>query len=184
VIEQWNELSAGHRRMLSILHEIKERAPDEHLFYGQRQPEKLRRKLAALGPQASPLELITALHALGYAEIWYEPTPRRAIERLTQAKALLAKLADADAGWSKRLKFHLAVAYLRLGETENCCLRANAESCILPIQGGGVHSQEEGSRQAIKYFLEVLEETRLRQRPTYLARSRDLAAERRLHDPQ
>ena len=52
--------------------------------------------------------------------------------------------------------FRLGLAYLRLGETQNCCLRHNADSCLLPIRGGGIHSAEEGSRAAIRYFSEVL----------------------------
>ncbi len=42
-----------------------------------------------------------------------------------------------------------AVALLRLAEQENCLLNHNQDSCLLPIQGGGVHVREEGSRGAV-----------------------------------
>jgi hypothetical protein len=50
-----------------------------------------------------------------------------------------------------------AVALLRLGEQENCLINHNAESCLLPIRGGGVHVKPEGSRGAIAVLNEWLE---------------------------
>lgn len=42
----------------------------------------------------------------------------------------------------------LALAYLRLGENENCQHAHTAESCILPLQGGGIHQLPKGSTRA------------------------------------
>jgi hypothetical protein len=56
------------------------------------------------------------------------------------------------------LRHHLAIAYLRLGEQQNCLTRHNTESCILPIKGGGLHGRPEGSTQAIKILLDQLNE--------------------------
>ncbi|MDX1951240.1 MAG: hypothetical protein SFY81_03600, partial [Verrucomicrobiota bacterium] len=53
------------------------------------------------------------------------------------------------------VKLSLAVAHLRLGEQENCLHGHNAESCIFPIQGGGVHKLPRGSRAAIEILSEV-----------------------------
>ena len=50
-----------------------------------------------------------------------------------------------------------AVAYLRLGEQENCLLNHNADSCLFPIRGGGVHIRPEGSRRAIGVLHEWLD---------------------------
>jgi hypothetical protein len=50
-----------------------------------------------------------------------------------------------------------AVAYLRLGEQENCLLNHNGDSCLLPIRGGGVHLKPEGSRGAITVLHEWLD---------------------------
>jgi hypothetical protein len=49
-----------------------------------------------------------------------------------------------------------AVAWLRLGEQENCLTNHTIESCLLPIQAGGVHQLQRGSREAVKIFEEVL----------------------------
>ncbi len=50
-----------------------------------------------------------------------------------------------------------ALAYLRLGEQENCLENHNQDSCLLPIQGGGVHRTQRGSRAAIAVLSDVLE---------------------------
>lgn len=51
----------------------------------------------------------------------------------------------------------LGVAWLRLGEQENCLANHTSKSCILPIQGEGLHDRPEGSRNAIKYFAKFLD---------------------------
>jgi hypothetical protein len=42
-----------------------------------------------------------------------------------------------------------AVCYLRIGEQENCLNNHNADSCLFPIRGGGIHQNPRGSRGAI-----------------------------------
>ena len=41
-----------------------------------------------------------------------------------------------------------ATVYLRWGEEQNCVDGVNAESCLLPIAGRGVHTRKEGATQA------------------------------------
>jgi len=50
-----------------------------------------------------------------------------------------------------------ALAYLRLGETENCQLNHTAQSCIIPLRKEGIHQLKEGSQNAIQLY-EVLQE--------------------------
>ncbi len=50
-----------------------------------------------------------------------------------------------------------AVAHLRVGEQENCLHNHNADSCLFPIRGGGVHLRPEGSRAAIGVLHEWLD---------------------------
>jgi hypothetical protein len=49
-----------------------------------------------------------------------------------------------------------AVCYLRMGELENCNANHNADSCMFPIHGKGVHALERGSRGAIEVLTELL----------------------------
>ena len=50
-----------------------------------------------------------------------------------------------------------AISWLRLGEQDNCLANHNADSCLLPIRGGGVHTQTRGSREAIKVLQDILD---------------------------
>lgn len=56
-----------------------------------------------------------------------------------------------------RLQTAKAISHLRLGEQENCLLNHNADSCLLPIRGGGVHLRQEGSRNAVAELLPLLQ---------------------------
>ena len=49
-----------------------------------------------------------------------------------------------------------ALCYLRMGEQENCLINHNADSCLFPIQGGGVHQLQRGSRGAVAALLDLL----------------------------
>lgn len=53
---------------------------------------------------------------------------------------------------------YLALAYLRLGEQENCLSNHNALSCIVPIAPGAAHKFPRGSRQAAEILLQRLKE--------------------------
>ncbi len=52
----------------------------------------------------------------------------------------------------------LAMAYLRAGERMNCVKNHSAETCILPIQGGGIHQIPDGSRNAARLYEELLKD--------------------------
>lgn len=51
----------------------------------------------------------------------------------------------------------LAIAYMRLGEQENCLGKNNRESCILPIQGDGIYDLTRGPKTAIALYKSILE---------------------------
>jgi hypothetical protein len=53
------------------------------------------------------------------------------------------------------LKF-LAIAYMRLGEKQNCVNYHNPESCIMPIQKNGIHVIRQGSQKAIEIYKKLL----------------------------
>ena len=46
----------------------------------------------------------------------------------------------------------LALSYLRVGERENCVAFHSPESCIMPIQGAGIHQLKTGSSKAIENY--------------------------------
>ncbi len=81
-----------------------------------------------------------------------------AIARIEEAGELL-RLSGAQVSQETRVfLLHLrALAYLRLGEQENCLEQHTTESCILPIRDRGEHSLERGSRGAIDALNQILE---------------------------
>src|SRR6267378_540843 len=52
----------------------------------------------------------------------------------------------------------LGLAYMRLGEQQNCVAHHGIDSCLVPIRGTGLHTLPRGSRGAIEEFARVLEE--------------------------
>lgn len=50
----------------------------------------------------------------------------------------------------------LAIAFMRKGELENCAANHTAQSCIIPIQGGGIHQLTSGSEKAIEVYTMIL----------------------------
>lgn len=51
----------------------------------------------------------------------------------------------------------LAMSYLRIGEQQNCLTNHNAESCVYPIRGGGVHKDKRGAEAAVEAYTRLLE---------------------------
>ncbi|MEJ7709696.1 MAG: VCBS repeat-containing protein [Pyrinomonadaceae bacterium] len=58
----------------------------------------------------------------------------------------------------KEIRQLLAVAYLRLGEQENCLLNHGHESCIYPLRKQGQHQLKRGSTGAIRELSLLLSE--------------------------
>ncbi len=143
------EQTPGHRRMLELLRDIRDRAPEEHYWLNDRKARELRARAAALPTEAPDFDRFELSLNLGEAEQRLG-REREAIDALSLAYALLPKVErDLDEGIVPRVIFNLGFAYMRWGETQNCALDHNAESCLLPIRGDGVHRLPEGSRKAI-----------------------------------
>ena len=49
-----------------------------------------------------------------------------------------------------------ALAYLRAGEQQNCLKNHNAQSCIYPIRGGGLHINRRGAEAAARLWSQLL----------------------------
>lgn len=148
----------GHQRMLSMLSELSLNVPQDNRYYGEGAAETYRSIEASGTLTSSPAKRFQFEVQLGMLELKLG-NEREAIRRLKlgyqRSKELYAQKVISRGTYLGAV-FRLGLAYMRLGETQNCCLLHNADSCLLPIRGGGVHTQEEGSREAIRYFSEVL----------------------------
>ena len=147
----------SHQKMLSLLKEIAARTQNEHTFLGDRAPRALREKLADLSPDASAANRWHLHRQLAASELNLG-NETAAILHFSKAYNLLPEVReDLVPGEANQLVFDLGVAYMRTGETQNCCNRFTPDSCILPIRGQGIHTKKEASKRAIEYFTEVLE---------------------------
>ena len=148
---------AGHQRMLALLQEVADDTPDTHPYIGDRQAREFRERLSALPATAPAANRWRLMIQLAEEELRLG-NEAEAIRLFTDALDLVPETEENRAGINFN-NYRLGVAYLRLAETQNCALHPNAEACILPLRGRGIHSQQTPSRQAIAAFTEVLENT-------------------------
>jgi len=149
--------TAGHKRMVAALADIARRTPDESPYLGTKNAKELKQRVDALDKSATGYEACRLNIAAGEAHV-RQGDLETGIAYLTRAYEMLpmVKLSPEQANY---MRFRLGVAYLRMGETENCCARNTPDSCIVPIRGGGLHTRVEGSTKAIRYFQEVIRNT-------------------------
>ncbi len=157
-------LTASHQRMLALLKQIADQTAETNSYIGEEIAYQLRSHLANLPVNASDLTRWRLHTELGEAELRLG-NERAAIDQLTQAGKLLPRLrGQLPPLRANQTLFRLGVAYMRQGETQNCCpnqigIPSNPDSCILPLRDGGIHTQQEGSLKAITYLTEVLRNT-------------------------
>ncbi|HTL58552.1 MAG TPA: hypothetical protein VL361_22890 [Candidatus Limnocylindrales bacterium] len=85
--------------------------------------------------------------------------PDKALNTFGALERLIAEShAKTDDRTRVELRMRKAIAFLRLGEQENCLAAHNADSCVLPLRPQAYHLLPHGSRGAIALFDELLEE--------------------------
>ena len=147
----------GHQRMLALLEKVRLESEQSNTYLGTKILDELRAQLAALPADPSDGKRWQMNMSLGW-ELLRAGETEEAIEAYSRAVELLAACRQV----LKRrdfieTPFQLGIAYMRLGENQNCCLKADKDSCLLPIQGGGVHTDRTGSQNAILWFTRTLE---------------------------
>ena len=158
----------GHQRMLRLLQQIADGTPDNNIYVGDAAPRALRKQLAVLPPDTADWMKWQLRMALGREELRLG----HEAEAITLFRSALLFIQlnrdEAPPELVAESTFWLGVAYMRQGETQNCCLRHLPESCILPLQEGAVHTQQDPSRGAIWSFIKTLQSTRASE-PVHLA---------------
>jgi FG-GAP-like repeat/ASPIC and UnbV len=146
---------ASTRRMAALLQQIYGDADAmRNPFRNAERVAGLRVQLAQTGDVYKRLELKSQL-AL---ELLQAGLPEEALKENEDIERLQRETSQPlDAKAISDLMTAKAICYLRLGEQENCLLNHNADSCLFPIQGGGVHQLPRGSRGAIGVLTELLE---------------------------
>lgn len=147
----------SHASMVNLLADINHNTANENPYIGDGSLPLLRTDLVNLPTnRTSPESRIRLLTQLGDEELRVGHN-KRATECLEEAYNLLPQDgARVPEDLREMVTMRLAVANLRLGETENCVHCTTGESCLFPIRGEGVHEKPESSRNALKYLEIVL----------------------------
>ena len=148
------KMKDGHRRMLELLEEIRVESAGENPWLGEASAGAAREALAAAG-DAPPARRFRLLVEVAEEDLRLG-NESEALERFGEAYGLLAEVEGLAGRERAATLFRIAVAWLRYGESRNCAATHGAEACILPIRGGAVHREREGSEQAARYLREYL----------------------------
>jgi hypothetical protein len=146
--------SAGTLRMVARLAKLEAAAkPFANRFFTPGAIVALRARMA----QVPPEEALTLKPRLAEALLndGQSEAALKVFEEYEQAMA--AHHVGLSPDVESKLLLMKAVCNLRIGEQENCLLNHNAESCIFPIRGGGVHQAQRGSRAAVVCLTQLLE---------------------------
>ena len=149
------ELPAGTRRMAEALAKIGK--DYDRLVIAQRSDLHLARYLRHID-KATDERTATFLEAKAAYELLLLGNSRAAAQGFQKVKdTAIAHPEQFDTNFLPVIRGYLAISYLRLGEQSNCCATYGPKSCLLPIKGTGIHRDQEGSRAAMREYLELLE---------------------------
>jgi hypothetical protein len=146
----------GHARMVALLAEVHAKTTALDPFLGDGELPRLERQIAAHPEGIRRKQLAQRLHHRG-VELLRLGRNADAVESMLRAHELLADVTEGPRPrFERALLYDLGVANMRQGEVDNCVARHTSRSCILPIEGDGVHVDQTGSRAAMKWFREAL----------------------------
>lgn len=136
---------------LAAIHAASLRSAEPNLFLNRERVAAIRARIA----RQSGGEALNSRHWMA-DELLKAGEPRLAIAELEQIMRDAGLSAESLDARKKPLFELAALAYLRLGEQENCVDNPAATVCILPLEGGGRHAHEEGARGAIQRYTQIL----------------------------
>ena len=140
--------------MVALLERLaREADPTRNLYLNSERTALTARELEGV---TDPSTRMRGLYLLA-PELLLSGDTEGALAALDELDAILERLGGTEAAKLRRDIEELeGVAYLRLGEQQNCLEHGGADSCLLPFREGGIHRNETGSRQAIAQFTRIL----------------------------
>lgn len=126
----------------------------DHPHFGRGMFDRTEQQLKAI-PNSTPATRYDLNRTIGEGGLFLGKNIR-STEAYEEALKLLPEVEGMD-DQEASLLLDLAVAWLRVGETENCIHCQNCESCLFPISAAAVHQQRQGSEEAIVYLNLLLE---------------------------
>ena len=145
----------GTLKMVAILQEMLRTAdPAKNIFLSEQRAARLGlAKASATSPaQAASFQMQYGMELLraGLSEPALHEFMALDESSRTNGQTMVAKARSA-------LDIQIALSYLRMGEQLNCLSNHNADSCLFPLKGGGIHLYQDNARQAIQVLSEHLQ---------------------------
>ena len=125
--------------MVKDLAEIEKQTAVENAFLSDFLIKRIEKSLLE---QSSSQDTTKLQLELGVRKLRYG-LEREAIEQFLKLRKIAELKGDTAAQID--VDFQLAVAYLRLAETENCCSKPGLQSCIFPLKGLAFHGSQVGA---------------------------------------
>ena len=142
--------NASHKEMLGILKQLQEDYSRVDNYYASEAHVRYYDSLINASGSAQDIMFFTHSKAKALIALGREDEAVQLLEPQVQ------KINAENIQGMDRMKVLLALAYLRGGERMNCIRNHSAETCILPIQGKGIHTLPDGSRNAAAIYEELL----------------------------
>lgn len=149
------KMSPSTRKMSFLLERLaRQMNPRKSIFLNRERAALYKQDLAAStnDAQRAQLQSLYALELLNSGKSAEAAKEFEIAEKMTRPH-----VGAVGEPYIATLAHYRAAAFLRLAEQQNCLTNHNPESCILPIEGEGVHKLQEGSRNAIATLLAQLE---------------------------
>lgn len=143
--------ASSHEKMLSILAELREKAKSPNNMYASREIIADCDKQLAIAQNHEQQLQLAMKKAMVLLELGEE---EKAVALTEHLLTLVQTLPRARKGALDAL----GLAYLRLGERNNCINNHNADACIMPIQGEGFYQLTDPTNHAIEAFQTLLKE--------------------------
>lgn len=141
---------ASHEEMLNILDQLQASYVQFDNYYASEAHVRHYDSLINSSNSAQDIMFYTHSKAKALIALGLEDEAVEILEPQVQ-KIIAEKIQGMD-----RMYVLLALAYLRGGERMNCIRNHSAETCILPIQGSGIHQIPDGSRNAARIYEELV----------------------------
>ena len=146
-------LLSSNEKMAQLLEHIqREIDPIENEYRSNDRAEILKKRIQNASDYDKP-----NLYMQYSIELLNAGRTNEALSILTRYLEILGmKYTDVDQQKKPLLEL-LGICFLRKGEQDNCQNLHSVESCIMPIQGTGVHQLKDGSNEAISIFQAILD---------------------------
>ena len=145
--------------MINALDAIVRRLPDENVYLGSRYNRIAKQRYDQLLPTTSVEDRWSVIYALAKLEL-LAGSLDHSVALFQEAEATIRDETQAvRPNLLHQFYFDLGMAFLRMGETQNCCQRNLPSSCIFPFSPESVHQNERGAKTACYWFQRVLDQT-------------------------